>query len=101
MPNIFLIKKPHHTEKSLRLNTKNQYAFVVHPDANKNEIKKEISKSYGVTVVAVNTALYKSETVVRATAKGSTKGNTKKYKKAIVTLKPGDIIDIYEEKTSK
>ena len=52
---MFLIKKPHHTEKALGLNSKNQYVFMVACGANKAELKKSIKATYGVTPLSVNT----------------------------------------------
>ncbi|MEM9569368.1 MAG: 50S ribosomal protein L23 [Bacteroidota bacterium] len=93
---MFLIKKPHHTEKALALNSKNQYVFMVACSANKPEIKKKIKAIYGITPLSVNTLMYKSKKVQRLTRKRTIKGERSAYKKAIVTLKRGDMIDIYE-----
>lgn len=93
---MFLIKKPHHTEKALSLNSKDQYVFMVACNANKPELKKKIKATYGVTPLRVNTAIYKGKKVQRPTKKRVIKGKRAAYKKAIVTLKSGDMIDIYE-----
>ena len=96
---MFLIKKPHHTEKALSLNSKDQYVFLVACGANKSELKKRIKETYGVMPIRVNTATYKGKKVQRPTRKRIIKGERSAYKKAIVTLKSGDIIDIYETST--
>ena len=92
-----LIVKPLVTEKMNSITEKfpNRFGFVVRPEANKLEIKKEIEDLYNVTVVDVNTAYYIGKNKSRYTRKGFTKGHTNAFKKAIVTLKDGDTIDFY------
>ncbi|MBO5812655.1 MAG: 50S ribosomal protein L23 [Bacteroidaceae bacterium] len=92
-----LIVKPLVTEKMNSITEKfpNRFGFVVRPEANKLEIKKEIEDLYNVTVVDVNTAYYIGKNKSRYTRKGFTKGRTNAFKKAIVTLKDGDTIDFY------
>ncbi len=92
-----LIVKPLVTEKMNSITEKfpNRFGFVVRPEANKLEIKKEIEDLYNVTVVDVNTAYYIGKNKSRYTRKGFTKGRTNAYKKAVVTLKEGDTIDFY------
>ena len=71
------IIKPLVTEKMTAITEKqNKFGFIVRPDANKVEIKKEVEALYNVTVTDVNTCVYA-------------------VKKAIVTLKEGDTIDFY------
>ena len=91
------IVKPLVTEKMNSITEKfpNRFGFVVRPEANKLEIKKEIEDLYNVTVVDVNTAYYIGKNKSRYTRKGFTKGRTNAYKKAVVTLKEGDTIDFY------
>ena len=92
-----LIVKPLVTEKMNSITEKfpNRFGFVVRPEANKLEIKKEIEDLYNVTVVDVNTAYYIGKNKSRYTRKGFTQGRTNAYKKAVVTLKEGDTIDFY------
>ena len=92
-----LIVKPLVTEKMNSITEKfpNRFGFVVRPEANKLEIKKEIEDLYNVTVVDVNTAYYIGKNKSRYTRKGFTKGRTNAFKKVIVTLKDGDTIDFY------
>jgi large subunit ribosomal protein L23 len=74
---------------------KSRYAFVVEPSANKIEIKKAIEKNYGVTVESVNTMNYIGKIKMRYTKTKIISGRVKKAKKAIVTLKKDDTIDLY------
>ncbi len=91
------ILKPLVTEKMNSITEKfpNRFGFVVRPEANKLEIKKEIEKLYNVTVVDVNTASYKGKTMSRYTRRGLTTGQKPAFKKVVVTLKEGDTIDFY------
>lgn len=72
-----------------------KYGFVVRPEANKLEIKKEIEALYGVTVLDVNTMRYAGKRQSRYTRSGLVRGQKSSFKKAIVTLKEGDVIDFY------
>lgn len=72
-----------------------KYGFIVQPDANKFEIKKEVESIYGVKVINVNTLRYAGKRSARYTKAGLVKGQKNAYKKAIVTLKEGDTIDFY------
>ena len=71
------------------------FGFIVKPEANKIEIKKEVEALYNVTVIAVNTSRYAGKRSSRYTKAGLVKGQKNAYKKAIVTLKEGDSIDFY------
>lgn len=67
-----------------------KYAFRVHPQANKKQIRSAVEKVFNVTVTNVNTANYKGKwRRVRYQP-----GKTAAWKKAIVTLKKGDKIDL-------
>jgi large subunit ribosomal protein L23 len=91
-----IIIKPLVTEKMTAITEKqHQYGFVVRPEANKLEIKKEVETLYNVTVVCVNTMRYMGKNKSRYTKAGLIKGRTNAFKKAIVTLKEGDTIDFY------
>ena len=72
-----------------------QYAFIVKPEANKIEIKKEVEGLYNVTVLSVNTMRYAGKRSQRYTKAGLVRGQKNAFKKAIVTLKEGDVIDFY------
>ena len=90
------IIKPLVTEKMTAITEKqNKFGFIVQPDANKIEIKKEVEALYNVTVLSVNTCNYGGKNKSRYTRSGLLKGRTNAFKKAIVTLKEGDVIDFY------
>ncbi len=85
-----VILSPVITEKSTNLNALNKLTFKVAKNANKFSIKKSIEKIYKVEVIKVNTILSKPKVkVVRGKL-----GNKTGYKKAIVTLKEGQTIDM-------
>ena len=87
--------KPMVTEKMTSMADKGRYAFIVDDNANKIEIKQAVEKQYGVTVTDVNTQRYAGKIKKRNTKAGLLVGRVKKAKKAIVTLKSGDVIDFY------
>ncbi|ACE05640.1 hypothetical protein Aasi_0195 [Candidatus Amoebophilus asiaticus 5a2] len=91
-----ILQKPLVTEKVTSFNDKGVYGFIVDNRANKVEIKKEVEKLYGVTVLQVNTMRYAGKKKVKYTKSGVNKGKRASYKKALVTLKSGSIIDFYE-----
>jgi large subunit ribosomal protein L23 len=90
-----ILKKPLVTEKVSSLNEKGKYGFIVDPDANKVEIKKAVEKQYGVNVERVNTMLVMGKKKTRYTKAGVLAGRKPSYKKAIVTLATGEVIDFY------
>ncbi len=73
----------------------NRFGFIVAKKANKVEIKKAVEKAYGVSVLDVNTMIYRADRTTKFTKSGMITGKTSSYKKAIVTLKEGDSIDFY------
>ena len=79
------------SEKSYGLLDDNKYTFVVHPDANKTEIKIAVENIFGVKVTAVNTMNRKGK--VRRTRNGI--GKRKDTKRAIVSVAAGQSIDIF------
>ncbi|MDD5455624.1 MAG: 50S ribosomal protein L23 [Candidatus Margulisbacteria bacterium] len=92
MDKQFVIK-PVITEKSSLLGTENKYVFRVSSDLNKIEIRKAISDIFNVEVVAVNTINIKP----RKKRLGRFTGTTRKWKKAVVTLKEGSKIENFEK----
>ena len=92
-----VIIKPLVTEKMTKITDKqpNRYGFVVRPEADKFQIKKEIEGLYNVTVVDVNTMRYAGKRSRRYTKAGLIKGQKNSFKKAVVTLKEGETIDFY------
>lgn len=87
--------KPLVTEKVSAMNEHGKYGFIVEKTANKVEIKKEIEKTYGVTVESVNTMVQPGKAKSRFTKSGIIEGSTPSYKKAVVQVAEGDIIDFY------
>lgn len=92
-----ILIQPLITEKMTAISERlNQYGFIVDKKANKIEIKKAVESEYSVSVVRVNTMNYDGKRKVRYTKSGVTEGRTPSYKKAIVQLADGDVIDFYE-----
>lgn len=90
-----ILKKPLVTEKVSALNEKGRYGFFVDINANKVEIKKAVEKQYGVNVEKVNTISLMGKHKVRYTKTGILDGHKPNFKKAIVTLAEGEVIDFY------
>ena len=78
------------TEKSSNLSTQNKVVFKVRDDANKKTLKKNIEKIFKVSVTKIN--IINKKTRVKTTNRGSKK--VLGYKKAIVTIKKGQNIDL-------
>jgi large subunit ribosomal protein L23 len=79
------------SEKSYGLLDENKYTFLVHPDANKTEIKIAVERVFGVRVNGVNTINRAGK--LKRTRTGF--GRRKSTKRAIVTVAEGDRIDIF------
>ncbi|TSJ81209.1 MAG: 50S ribosomal protein L23 [Candidatus Cardinium sp.] len=90
-----ILKKPLVTEKVSALNKYGVYGLIVDNRAGKQQIRKEIERFYGVTVDKINTMRYAGKSVTRHTKSHVMKGKKPSYKKVLVTLKAGDIIDFY------
>ena len=91
-----IIIKPIVTEKMTAAGEKqNRYGFVVARNANKVEIKKAVEEMYNVQVTDVNTLIRAPKVKQRWTKSGLLRGAQQAYKKAIVTLKEGETIDLY------
>lgn len=91
-----VIIKPIITEQmSEQAETLNRYGFVVAKEADKEQIKRAVEKKYGVKVTAVNTLIVGGKRKSRFTKAGMITGRTSSYKKALVTVAAGDIIDFY------
>jgi large subunit ribosomal protein L23 len=90
-----ILKSPLVTEKISALNEKGKYGFVVEETANKVEIKNAVEKMYGVNVERVNTINVLGKKKTRFTKAGTLAGRKPNYKKAIVTLAEGEVIDFY------
>lgn len=87
-----VIVKPVVTEKSMGLMEENKYTFFVNRAANKIEIKYAVEQLFKVKVTDVRTMTVKG----KLKRQGKTQGKTPDRKKAIVTLKEGDKITIFE-----
>jgi large subunit ribosomal protein L23 len=88
--------KPIITEKAtLGSELHNRYTFLVHPQANKVEIKKAVEAAYGVSVEKVRTLNSGPERKLRYTKTGIQRGKKNATKKAIVQVAEGDAIDFY------
>ncbi len=90
-----VLVRPLVTEKYSAMNEQGKYGFVVAKSANKIQIKNEVEKTYGVTVEDVNTMIHPAKSKARYTKSGIIKGSTSSYKKAVVKVADGDIIDFY------
>ncbi|NTU78259.1 MAG: 50S ribosomal protein L23 [Chloroflexales bacterium] len=87
-----IIIRPLITEKNTSLMVFNKYSFEVLRDSSKPEIKKAVETIFNVTVAKVHTMNVRGKLKRR----GREVGYTREWKKAIVTLVPGDRIEIFE-----
>ena len=94
-----VIIRPVISEKSMDESQRGKYTFQVHPDASKIQIKaaiEELYKQEKVTVVSVNVLTTKAREKRRGTRRGRIVGHTSAWRKAIVTLAPGQKITFFE-----
>jgi large subunit ribosomal protein L23 len=89
-----VIIKPVVSEKSYALLDTGVYTFVVHPDANKIEIRQAVEELFNVRVTGVNTLNRPGKR--KRNRRSFTFGKRSDTKRAIVTLHPGDRIDLFE-----
>ena len=87
-----IIIRPVVSEKSYVLATADKYTFRVHPDAHKTQIRQAIEQLFDVKVLEVRTVSVKSKPKRR----GYTSGRTRAWKKAIVQVRAGDSIPIFQ-----
>ncbi len=87
-----VIIRPIVSEKSYAGIERNTYTFLVDPRANKTEIKEAVQEIWGVRVVSVNTMNRRGKVKRR----GFTRGKRPDQKRAVVTLAPGESIEIFE-----
>lgn len=91
---VNVIKEALLTEKATMLSSNlNQYVFSVSPSASRTNIKNSIEKMFGVSVLKVNTLTQKPK-AKRDRMRRNQKGYSPLKKKAIITLKAGDSIDL-------
>jgi large subunit ribosomal protein L23 len=87
-----VLRRPIITEKMTMLQDLGKYAFEVAPEANKLQIKEAVETAFDVTVTAVNTMYVKP----KRRRVGRHWGMTPRWKKAIVTLAPGQRLNLIE-----
>lgn len=88
-----LLRRPLVTEKATRLLEENKYTFEVDPHATKPQIKAAVEDLFDVKVIQVNTM----KPPRKQRRVGKFVGNKPQYKRAIVTLAPGDSITLFPE----
>jgi large subunit ribosomal protein L23 len=94
-----IILRPVISEKSIDEAGRGKYTFAVHEDANKIQIKaaiEELYKKEKVTVVSVNVLTSKAKEKTRGTRRGRITGHRPAWRKAVVTLSPGQKIEFFE-----
>jgi large subunit ribosomal protein L23 len=87
-----VIIRPVVSEKSYALATVGKYTFRVHPDAHKTQIKQAVEALFGVGVLEVRTSSVPSKPKRR----GYTAGRTRAWKKAVVQVREGETIPIFQ-----
>jgi large subunit ribosomal protein L23 len=90
-PNEVLLA-PVVSEKSYSLITDRKYTFKVHQDAHKTQVRQAVEELFGVKVASVNIAHVQSKPKRRGMFRGRRPG----WKKAIVELREGETIEIFE-----
>ena len=89
-----VIVAPRITEKAMADALAHQYTFVVHPRATKTQIRHAIEEIFGVNVLNVNTVNVRGKQKSFARRGVRSSGKQSDFKKAIVTLKPGQKIEL-------
>jgi large subunit ribosomal protein L23 len=92
MEHTQVLIRPVVSEKSYVLSAADKYTFRVHPDAHKTEIRQAVERLFNVKVIEVRTMSVKSKPKRR----GLTRGRTRQWKKAIVQVRAGDSIPIFQ-----
>jgi len=87
-----VLRRPVITEKNTELQAQGKYAFEVAREANKPQIKQAVEKAFKVKVTTVNVMIVHAKT----RRVGRRQVLTQPWKKAIVTLEPGDKIELFE-----
>ncbi len=90
-----VIIRPVVSEKSYGLLDEGVYTFIVHPDANKIEIRQAVEAIFGVGVAKVNTLNRKGKR--KLNRRSRTFGKRPDLKRAVVTLAEGETIDVFEK----
>ena len=92
MEHTKVIIRPVVSEKSYVLAANDRYTFRVHPDAHKTQIRQAVEALFDVNVVDVRTMSVKSKPKRR----GHTSGRTRQWKKAIVQVRAGQTIPVFQ-----
>ena len=93
-----ILIRPLITEKMSDLTAeKSQYGFLVNPKANKIEIARAIEEKFNVHVVNVKTVNHPGKMKTQFRKSGRFSGKTASFKKAVVKLREGEKIDLFEE----
>ncbi len=94
-----ILVRPLITEKMTNITAAQpaKFGFIVNPSANKIEIAKAIESRFNVHVIDVKTIKHQGKTKTQFRKSGRFEGRTSKYKKAIVTLKEGETIELFEQ----
>jgi large subunit ribosomal protein L23 len=93
-----ILVKPLITEKMTNISAdQGKYGFLVNIGSNKIEIAKAIEKKFSVHVLKVRTIKHPGKTKTQFRKSGRFTGKTPSYKKAIVTLKKGETIELFEQ----
>lgn len=88
-----ILVRPMITEKSSAAwQDRGEYVFEVHPEATKDQIKAALKQFFGVNATKVRTMQMRRNAIAR----GRTRGVTPRWKKAIVTLKDGESLAVFE-----
>ena len=87
-----VIRRPVISEKSYEMLDENKYTFIVDPQANKTHIKQAVEKIFDVKVLSVNTMNRRGKVKRR----GLIQGKRPDTKRAIVTVAPGDRIELFD-----
>ena len=89
-----VLRRPVISEKTYALMNRNVYVFVVDPKATKIEVRLAVEQAFGVKVDKVNTMVRKGKATHNR--RTNTTGKRPDTKRAVVTLHPGDKIDLFE-----
>ena len=93
-----ILIRPLITEKMSDLTAdQSNYGFLVNPKANKIEIKRAVEEKFSVHVLDVRTINHPGKTKTQFRKGGKFTGKTAKFKKAIIKLREGETIDLFEE----
>jgi large subunit ribosomal protein L23 len=90
-PNEVLLA-PVVTEKAYAGVEEGKYSFHIHPDAHKTQVRQAVEELFGVNVVRVNISRVQAKPKRRGMQRGTKPG----WKKAVVQLRPGESIEIFE-----